>query len=32
MELMHPEKDWTLVTTLSVCQEDVKVRIKRRTG
>lgn len=32
MELVNPEKDWTIITTLSVRQEDVKVRIERRTG
>ena len=31
MELVNPEKDWTIITTLSVRQEDVKVRIERRT-
>ena len=30
MELVDPEKEWTLVTTLSTRQEDVNVRIRRR--
>ncbi|MCJ1386172.1 hypothetical protein MMC17_009298 [Xylographa soralifera] len=32
VELVDPEKEWTLVTTLSVRQEDVNVRIERRTA
>lgn len=32
MELVDPEKDWTLITTLSTRQEDVNVRIVRRTA
>ena len=32
MELVNSEKDWTIVTTLGVRQEGVKVRIQRRTG
>ena len=30
IELVDPEKDWKIITTLSTRQEDVDVRIERR--
>lgn len=32
MELVNPEKDWTITTTLSTRQDDINVRIERRTA
>ena len=32
MEPVNPEKDWTMITTLSTRQEGIKVRIERRTA
>ena len=30
IELVDPEKDWKIITSLSTRQEDVDVRIERR--